>query len=307
MHTVIHNIPLLSIIVWLALCNLTYAINSAIWQENFQLKDLPWCDISTKLKIGGDIALPISTFALALRVYRITLQKSRLGARLEIGICVGFPVLTMALHTIVQGHRLDVYEEFGCNPAVYLSIPSVIILDFPPIIAAALALVYCTLALLNFSRQRYAFNLLARQPHSARCGLSRSAYLRLVSLTLLLGFWNAVVIAATKASSYRTGHLLPWTTWDDVHSYFWIVSTYSLAAIPGDVKSWLYFSWFSVPISTLFVFGFFGVGAEANREYRAFLKWFRTKVLRYETSSQSTVEEDESRYTQSLEPLEPKV
>ncbi|KAJ6536085.1 GPCR fungal pheromone mating factor, partial [Mycena capillaripes] len=110
----------------LALCDLTYGINSIIWDGNINLVGLPWCDIATKLKIGGDIALPASTFALALRVYRITLQKSRLRIRLELAICVAFPLLIMGLrwpqilymkHPIVQGHRFDIYEDFGCNPA----------------------------------------------------------------------------------------------------------------------------------------------------------------------------------------------
>jgi hypothetical protein len=60
---------------------------------------------ATKLKIGGDIALPASTFALALRVYRITLQKSRLGIRVELGICVAFPLLIMGLREWINPQR----------------------------------------------------------------------------------------------------------------------------------------------------------------------------------------------------------
>ncbi|KAJ7930531.1 GPCR fungal pheromone mating factor [Mycena leptocephala] len=239
---------------------------------------------ATKLKIGGDIALPVSALALALQVHRITLQKSRLGIWLELGICVGFPVLIMILHTIVQGHRFDIYEDFGCNPAIFLSTASIIILDIPPLIAAALALVYCILALLNFSRQRQAFIRMLRDSQGA--GLSKSGHLRLMALTFMLGVWNALVVSLTRASAYRNG-LLPWTNWGDVHADFWIVSTYPLAIIPRDVLGWLYIGWSSVPISSLFVFVFFAFGTEATREYRASVKWFETTILRRETGSHS--------------------
>jgi pheromone a factor receptor len=45
LHWRSHNIPLLSIITWLALCDLTYGINSIIWDGNINLVGLPWCDI----------------------------------------------------------------------------------------------------------------------------------------------------------------------------------------------------------------------------------------------------------------------
>ncbi|KAJ7839806.1 GPCR fungal pheromone mating factor [Mycena olivaceomarginata] len=267
LHWRSHNIPLLSILIWLALSDLIYGINSTIWNGNVNLIGLPWCDITTKIKIGADIALPASIFALALRVYRITWQKTRLAHRVELGVCLGFPILIMGLHTIVQGHRFDIYENFGCNPAIYLSIPSILILDIPPLVASALALIYCSLALVNFARQRHAFSQLARV--SQNTDLSKAAYIRLVSLTLLLGVWNALVISSTKASAYRNGRLLPWTTWDDVHSFFWIVSTYPTAVIPPEVLSWLYFSWSAVPISSLFVFVFFACGTEVTERWRA--------------------------------------
>ncbi|KAJ6498387.1 GPCR fungal pheromone mating factor [Mycena vitilis] len=240
LHSRTGNVPLLSILVWLAVSALTYGINSVIWYGNVQAIALPWCDIVTKLKIGGEIALPTSTFVLALRVYRITLQMARVRLWLELGLCLGFPVLTMALHTIVQGHRFDIYEDFGCNPAIFFSIPSIIILDVPPLIMASLALGYSALALVNFSRQRLAFSRLFRGGNVA--GISQSAYLRLMFLTLFLGVWNAIVIFSTKASTFHSGVILPWTNWTDVHADFGLLSTYPLAIIPGDVLGWLYFN-----------------------------------------------------------------
>ncbi|KAJ7093543.1 hypothetical protein C8R44DRAFT_890763 [Mycena epipterygia] len=102
-----------------------------------------------------------------------------------------------------------------------------------------------------------------------------------MSLTFLLRICTAVVISLTRASAYRNG-LLPWTTWDYVHSDFWLVSQYPIAVIPSDVV-WLYFSWFSVPVSSFSTFIFFAFGVEAVREYRGCGRWFATTVLQHHT------------------------
>jgi pheromone a factor receptor len=70
-------------------------------------------------------------------------------------------VVESGTDTIVQGHRFDIHENFGCNPAIHLSIPSNLILDIPLLIASALALIYCSLALVNYARQRHVFSQLA--------------------------------------------------------------------------------------------------------------------------------------------------
>ncbi|KAJ7655339.1 GPCR fungal pheromone mating factor [Mycena rosella] len=285
LHWRSRNVPLLSIMAWLAMSDLIYGTNSTIWNGNVDIVAPVWCDISTKLRVGSEIALSVCTLALALQVYRVTLQKSRLGLAWQLGICLGFPLIIMGLHSIVQGHRFDIYEDFGCNPAIYLSVPSIIILDVPPLVAAALALVYCSLALVNFSRQRKAFSRIVRDAHSP--GLSKSRYFRVMSLTFSLGLWNALVLSLTRASAYRNG-LLPWTTWDDVHSYFFLVSQYPTALIPSDVLGWLYFNWSSVPISIIFVFAFFGFGTEAVTDYRACARWFEKTILRQNTGSPSS-------------------
>ncbi|KAJ6600301.1 GPCR fungal pheromone mating factor [Mycena vulgaris] len=286
LHWKSRNIPLLFIIGRLAISDLIRGINSVIWNGNVNLGNLRY-----KIENWKRVALLVCTLALALQVYRITLQQSRLGLGLELGMCLGLPVIIMALYSIVQGHRFDVYEVFGCNPAVYLSIASVIILDITPLIAAALALVYCSLALVNFSRQRQAIGRIVDDSRSP--GLSKSRYFRLMSLTFLLGIWNALVISLTRVSVYRNG-LLPWTTWDDVHSYFLLISQYPTALIPSDLLQWLYFNWMSMPISSLFIFALFAFGAEATWDYRACARWFEMTVLRRKTGSQLTLSSGQS-------------
>ncbi|KAJ7794722.1 pheromone A receptor-domain-containing protein, partial [Mycena olivaceomarginata] len=171
----------------------------------------------------------------------------------ELEVCLRVPILTIGFHTIVQGHRFDIYENFGCNPAIHLSIPSNLILDIPPLIASALALIYCSLALVNYARQRHVFSQLAPQ--------QASLYTPRVSDSVTRGL-KRVGHFLDQGKHICNGRLLPWTTWDDVHSFFWITSTYPTAVIPREVLSGLYFSWSAVPISSVFVFVFFACGTE---------------------------------------------
>jgi len=190
----------------------------------------------------------------------------------------------MGLHTIVQGHRFDIYEDFGCSPAIYVSIPSIFILDIPPLVFSTLALIFCSLALINFARQRVAFSRMVKD--SRNPGLSKARYVRLMLITLVFGVWNALVISLTRSSAYRNG-FLPWVSWDEVHADFWSLSQYRLDDIPGDVLVWLYFSWLSVPFTSLIVFSFFSFGTDAARDYRACASWVATTVFRRKSGSPS--------------------
>jgi hypothetical protein len=97
------------------------------------------------------------------------------------------------------------------------------------------------------------------------------------------------------------GRLLPWTTWDDVHSFFWIASTYLTAVIPREVLSGLYFSWSAVPISSVFVFVFFACGTEVMERRcasaRSLGQAFVGSGTRYRSQPASVESEDKSQST----------
>lgn len=43
---------------------------------------------------------------------------------------------------IVQGHRFDIIEEYGCRPATYVSLPAIFLLWVPPLILAFMTTVF---------------------------------------------------------------------------------------------------------------------------------------------------------------------
>ncbi|KAJ7657627.1 Rcb2.42 [Mycena polygramma] len=284
-HLRTRNTATLSIILWLFILNLTYGANAVIWAGNADVAAPVWCDIVTKIKIGATFALPSSCLCLALQLHAIasslkTVTRGPRGVILDLTLCFGLPILIMALHYIVQGHRFDIFEDFGCRPAMYISLPSLFLVDLPPVIAALLALVYCAMALFHFFRRRIAFT---RTMEASDSGLTTSRYIRLMSMTMVLGTWNAIIISISTWATYGEG-LRPWTSWSDVHFNFSRIQPYPIASIPEGILRLTYLLWAAVPISSLFFFFFFAFGNDAMKEYGHFFRWINKNVLRNSTT-----------------------
>ncbi|KAJ7164180.1 putative fungal pheromone GPCR, STE3-type [Mycena filopes] len=280
-HWRTRNIATLSIISWLFLLNLSYGVNALVWAGNADIVLPVWCDIVTKIKIGATFALPSSCFCLALQLHAIasdlkTPNKTRKGVIVDLILCFGLPVLFMALHYIVQGHRFDIIEDFGCRPAIYVSVVSLLLVDLPPVIASFLALVFCVLALFFFFRRRSTFFHMMKDSNS---GLTTSRYIRLMAMTTLLGTWNAIVISIGVWATYAGG-FRPWTSWADVHFGFSRIQPFTIAEIPPPLLRLNYLLWAAVPISSLFFFSFFAFGGDAMKEYRHLYLWIRRNVFR---------------------------
>ncbi|KAJ7278851.1 GPCR fungal pheromone mating factor [Mycena rebaudengoi] len=294
-HWRARNVLMLSIMAWLFVSDLTYGINSVIWRQNIDIVVPAWCDITTKIKVGSDIALPAACLCLALQLYRVAYsmqvpQKSRFLV-LDLTLSLGLPFLIMALHYVVQGHRFDIMENIGCTPAIYVSVPSIILLDIPPLVCAALALVFASLALVKFSKRRTAFS---RMVQSSNSGLSTSRYVRLMGMSFSLGVWNAICISVSRSSMY-VGGLNTWTNWADVHADFSIVSQYPDSAIPSQLKRSMTFTWWAVPISSLLLFCFFAFGEEAMKEYISGGNWIKQTITnRSKTSTGHSVSTTDS-------------
>ncbi|KAJ6536466.1 pheromone A receptor-domain-containing protein [Mycena vulgaris] len=282
-HWRVKNIATLSIIAWLSVYDLTYGVNAIIWEGNVELRALIWCDIATKVKIGADVGLPGCCLCMARQLNRIAygLEMSPRGwsyRALDVFLCWGFPVLIMALHYIVQGHRADIVQDLGCTPAIYVSWPSIIILDLSAFIPAILALMYCGVALSKLYRRRVTFRLF-RDKMQPETSLSPSRYIRLMIMTTFLGCWNAVLISISLSNEYTTG-LQPWTDWVSVHANFSFVGQYSLSNFDSATNRCIYMLWWAVPLSSLAFFAFFGIGQEAMKDYRASADWFSRVVLK---------------------------
>ncbi|CAE6413470.1 unnamed protein product [Rhizoctonia solani] len=122
-HWRVRNIPTLLLIFWLAVINLMCGINGIMWGGRTTNFALVWCNISTKLTMGTHYAFA----ALALCVCRNLAQacspyytvphaaQRRTQFIFEIFMCAVLPVIGMALYYVVQRHRFNIIEDFGCT------------------------------------------------------------------------------------------------------------------------------------------------------------------------------------------------
>ncbi|KAJ7629069.1 GPCR fungal pheromone mating factor [Roridomyces roridus] len=288
-HWRARNLSTLSIIAWLSLYNVTYGVNAVIWSDNTDTSAATsiWCDIATKIKIGADVGLPGCSLCMARRLNRIAYgldmnPRGWMYRALDIFLCWGLPFLIMGMHVIVQGHRFDIIQDLGCIPAVYVSWPSIFILDLSALIPAVLGLIYCSLALIRLYRRRIAFRRMLAVAADESRTLTLPRYYRLMAMTFFLGAWNTALVSLSTVNEFTggTGGLEPWTSWGAVHADFGYIGQFPLDKIETGALFCAFFLWWAVPFSGLAFFLFFGVGPEAMKDYRLNAAWVGRVVFR---------------------------
>ncbi|KAF8981165.1 GPCR fungal pheromone mating factor [Cyathus striatus] len=278
------TVPTISLSIWLFFSNLINGINSIIWSGNVEIVAVVWCDIATKILMGANVALASSIFCLCVHLERVssvrqvrtTPGQRRRRQIIDCLLCGGFPMIYMALHYIVQGHRFDIVEDFGCRPYTYVSWPSVIIIWIPPLLFSVASLIISGMAFRNFWIRRISF---ARHLQESSSALTPSKYFRLMSMSLVQMFWGLLVISLNMWFTMKHG-LRPWTGWNDVHYNFSRVGLFPTIFLPTQDLAFTFALWWAVPISTLLFFGFFAFGQDAMKEYHACFRWVRRTIFR---------------------------
>ncbi|KAJ7201248.1 Rcb2.42 [Mycena rebaudengoi] len=284
------NVATLSIMFWLFIANMIYAIDAVIWSDNIEIVATVWCDITTKLIIGSNIALPAACLCICIhleqvasvRLARTTLSDKRRRQIFELLMCFALPVLYMGLHYIVQGHRFDIIEDYGCRPTVYFSIPSIFLIWIPPILISIASIVFGGLALRQFMLRRISF---AAHLDASRSALTTSRYLRLMLMALLEMVWSIAVTSYTLWFTTISIPIRPYISWADVHSNFSRIDTYPTLFLPDLVIRAYYFLWWLVPVSTLAFVAMFAFGRDAVEEYKKCFSFVANAVLRRKSAA----------------------
>ncbi|KAJ7182510.1 fungal pheromone STE3G-protein-coupled receptor [Mycena crocata] len=311
-HWRARNIATLSMIAWLFVANLTYAINSIIWADNLNVVVPVWCDIVTKLEIGTTAALPACCLSLAIQLWRVSHAAStsrKKGIIIDLMLCWGYPTIIMILHYIVQGNRFVIWEDFGCRPTIFISVPAILVFYGPIAVVVILIFIYSTLAFAAFYRRRRTFTSFLKTTNSP---FTTRRYLRLMAIITVLSLWDATVVGVVFAITF-SGGLSPYTSWADVHLDFWRVDTIPTAFIPPDLLRWQYISWWTVPLSGFSFFCFFSFGEDAVAEYGPYVhglaRWVRRVCGRPPTSSETplvvprwTIDDDSNTIILDIEP-----
>ncbi|EGN92611.1 hypothetical protein SERLA73DRAFT_65479 [Serpula lacrymans var. lacrymans S7.3] len=277
-HLRARNIATVSIIAWLFVVNVIYAIDAIVWSNNSRIIAPVWCDITSTLITGVHIALPAACLCICIHLEQIasfsqvaTPVAKRRRIIFESLMCFGLPLVYIALHFIVQSHRFDVFEGFGCRPTTFTSIPAIFLVWIPPLFLSLATLVHAGLSWRHF---------LCRGIQFARCGygsplsLTSSHYIRLVVISVAEVVWVLIVISVEMRFKLSSG-LEPWTSLSDVHKDFSRVLTFGVQDTSRSTISSLLFSWIATPIESLLFFALFASGNDAVAGYKRCGNWIK--------------------------------
>ncbi|EKM52537.1 uncharacterized protein PHACADRAFT_261026 [Phanerochaete carnosa HHB-10118-sp] len=150
-------LPVVATALWLFFANVVYGVNALVWAGSDAIRIPVWCDIATKFLVGSAYAIPAcllcTTIKLKLAVAPRDLPDERTakGQRsaylLDLALCVGVPVISMILHTVVQDHRFDIVENIGCQPEIPAISASTIFFWLPALLLALLSFFSCCIML----------------------------------------------------------------------------------------------------------------------------------------------------------------
>ena len=141
------NVGATSLVTWTTILLLFNFVNAIIWpNDSFSTwyNGVIFCDIEVKIQIASEVARPASfacisrALAAVLDTDRATLIKTKAQRRrnylIDLSWCLGFPLLQMLFHYIVQPRRYYIYGISGCAPAVGHSLVSLLLLGIGPFI-----------------------------------------------------------------------------------------------------------------------------------------------------------------------------
>ncbi|KAH8823709.1 putative fungal pheromoneG-protein-coupled receptor [Flagelloscypha sp. PMI_526] len=263
-------------VAWSSLSCLNFFVNSLVWKGNAINVAPVWCDISTRLMIGASVGLPAASLCINRRLYSISrvqvvtvTKKDKLrNILIDTCICVLFPIIYIALQFVVQGHRFNIFEDYGCVPSIVNTIPTFFIFTMWPLLIGIISAIYCVLSLWQFTKHRYRFTeLLAGSQHA---NLTPLRYFRLMALACTeLAFTIPLSIFIIWLNANATP-ISPWTGFSDAHFNFSRVETFlaifwrsqKLMLVSMELTRWLN------PFCSFVFFAFFGFGEEAMSRYR---------------------------------------
>ncbi|KAI0059686.1 STE3-domain-containing protein [Artomyces pyxidatus] len=263
---------------WSALGCLNSFVNSRVWNGSVLNVAPVWCDISTRIIIAINVAIPLSTLCITRRLHLITsdaapkLNKRR-EALIDLSLGLGLPILDVILAYIVQGHRFNILEDVGCWPATVNTDWTYLVCFAWPIVIGFLSAYYGIRAMHNFySRRKELNSMISSGSTNDSFSYQRSLYIRLMVLALV-DICFTVPIASYLVYLDRTSPgYYPYASWSWIHADFsrvdqipavyWKATSESVATI--ELSRW------SNVLSAFVFFALFGLAQEAQKNYRVF-------------------------------------
>lgn len=149
-HWKAKNAGTVLIIGWTTLGNITDAI-SVIVLLNAQSVTAPhWCDFAAAVKytwrtgccMGGLILLRRLTIIASTQSANKSKDEKLKVFLIEMTLGLLIPILEVIFHLVVQGHRLDEIQDFGCFAPIYPSVASIFLVMVYPVTITVISAIY---------------------------------------------------------------------------------------------------------------------------------------------------------------------
>ncbi|KAF8468710.1 pheromone receptor [Russula ochroleuca] len=259
--------------IWTGLGCLLQCINSIVWNKNMTNRAPVYCDISTRIQVAQNVAIPASSLCINRRLYKIATAKAAMTTNADkrrvviqdLLIGVGLPILQIIFQYVVSTNRYDIFEDFGPVFAIVVTPLSFILFYAWPVVIGTVSLFYCVRSIYTFYKRQRQFSQI--MVHSQ--GLKRGRYLRLMALS------GTEIIGTIPLGTYfivnnAKGGVTPWQGWAYTHSHYSDVVQVPSSVWknnPSTSGGMETFRWSLVACAFIF-FAFFGFADEARQHYR---------------------------------------
>jgi len=208
---------------WTGLGCLIQSINSIVWNKNVIYKAPVYCDISSRIQVALNVAVPACTLCITHRLFKIatattmmpTGAKKRRAVMTDLCIGLGIPILQMILQYVVSGRRYLLFEDFCPYPATVGMLPSFFLVLAWPVAISVISFVYGVRATYAFYKRRQQL----KEIMSCNPGLNRGRYFRLMALSSIDIFATIPLATYYMVNDVKRG-VRPWISWEDTHSYY---------------------------------------------------------------------------------------
>ncbi|VDC00505.1 unnamed protein product [Peniophora sp. CBMAI 1063] len=259
--------------------------NTIVWSDNGDVRLYAYCDIVSRVQMMTYAVKPMATLLISRRLYLIaSLQSVELPSNasryrdmaIEWTLGLLIPLLVAGpIYYVNQSARFQVAEGFGCTNATDSSIFYIIVIQSFNFLPALLSLTiyYPRVARIFYLRRRDVNRFLR-----SNTSVSRTNYFRLLSiasLDILLTLPFGLVSLVLKLTSARVqdGSFPFYPGWSVLHED-WTPSSVSYAQLKSFGASTMAASYFTIwtsPVLSFFIFAFFGLTSEARTSYRHLL------------------------------------
>jgi len=251
-------------------------VNSIIWADNVENIAPVWCDITTRLGVGSNVAIPAASLVIVRRLSMMMHQHNPVlvrergsGFLFDLFVCLGTPIIEMTLYYIVQSSRFQIIEEFGCINALESAGLSILLANSLGIIISLLSLTMYSPILIRkyFKHRREIDEIIASHAH-----LDSGRFFKIVAL----GLFDILITLPAGIFDLATELLeggLPtfWPGWRATHAAFSSIPTVTSnewkSSGFGSVSDIRFSQWIN-PLFAIVFFVLFGLTAKNRLWYR---------------------------------------